>query len=183
MPHEPVHPEPLPVERVASEPLPIVIRPEREGDAEAVRRVLLAAFTTSDEADLVDALRKEAGPYTALVAHVGDALVGHVAFTPLTVGGAPSPALGLAPLAVLPEYQRRGIGGRLVRAGLEAVRAQGAPFVALVGHSDYYPRFGFEPSRRPSEAVAQSPDGIDTPSRNRSMTSSSPSGGTASPNR
>ena len=137
------------------------VRPERTGDAEAVRRVLLAAFETAAEADLVERLR-DAGPdYLAWVANEGDVLVGHVAFTPLTLDGLACGGMGLAPLAVAPSHQRRGIGGALVRAGLDALRVRGDAFVALLGHPDYYPRFGFEPASRYGLRSAQWPDAPD----------------------
>jgi putative acetyltransferase len=137
------------------------IRPERAGDAEAVRRVLLAAFETAAEADLVERLRSGTDEYLAWVAVDGAAVVGHVAFTPLTLDGAPCDGMGLAPLAVAPTHQRRGIGGALVRAGLAALRERGCGFVALLGHPDYYPRFGFEPASRYGLRSAQWPDAPD----------------------
>jgi putative acetyltransferase len=73
---------------------------------------------------------------------VGGAVVGHVLFSPVTVAGAPD-GIGLAPLAVLPAHQRRGVGSALVREGLEACRRLGCPFVVVLGHPGYYPRFGF----------------------------------------
>jgi putative acetyltransferase len=126
----------------------IVIRAERADDAAAVRRVNLAAFDTAMEADLVDALRATAAAYIAFVAVDGDEIVGHVAFTPVTVVGDGAHGMGLAPLAVTPARQRQGIGSRLVRHGLDRLRADGCPFVVLVGHPEYYPRFGFEPASR-----------------------------------
>lgn len=126
----------------------ITIRAERPGDEAGVRRVNLAAFDTAMEADLVDALRAGARCYVAFVAVDGDEIVGHVAFTPVTVDGAEVGAMGLAPLAVLPARQREGIGSRLTREGLEHLRAGGCSFVVLVGHAAYYPRFGFVPASR-----------------------------------
>lgn len=126
----------------------IVVRRERPGDEAGVRAVNLAAFDTPMEADLVDALRAQADGYRGLAACDGDEVVGHVAFTPVSVAGAPARAMALAPLAVLPERQRQGIGGRLTRAGLDDLREAGVAFVVLVGHASYYPRFGFEPAAR-----------------------------------
>jgi putative acetyltransferase len=123
-----------------------IIRAERPGDDAGVRRVNLAAFATAMEADLVDALRAGASPYVAFVAVDGDEIVGHVAFTPVTVSGGEARGMGLAPLAVVPARQRQGIGAGLVRHGLDRLRADGCPFVVLVGHPGYYPRFGFEPA-------------------------------------
>ena len=126
----------------------VIIRPERAGDHAAIRRVNTAAFEGTAEADLVDRLCDQADPYVGLVATLGEALVGHVAFSPVTL--APSrrtlDVRGLAPMAVLPEHQRRGIGSALVRAGLAACRRDGCVAVVVLGHPGYYPRFGFEPA-------------------------------------
>lgn len=121
---------------------------EEPRDAAAVRRVNVAAFGRSDEADLVDRLRERAAPYLALVAVDQDAVVGHIAFTPMTFDPPRTglTAFGLAPMAVLPSHQRRGIGSALVRAGLDACRVAGADAVFVLGHPAYYPRFGFEPA-------------------------------------
>ena len=122
------------------------IRPEKPDDISAVRRVHEAAFGQPDEADLVDRLRDRAASYLALVAVAGGNVVGHIAFSPVTIVP-PQPnlrAFGLAPMAVLPSHQRSGIGSELVREGLAACRRAGADAVFVLGHSSYYPRFGFE---------------------------------------
>lgn len=127
---------------------PIRIRPEHPHDAAAVRRVHEAAFGRADEADLVDRLRSRAGTYLALVAVDAGEVVGHIAFSPVTLDP-PHPALsalGLAPMAVVPDRQRHGVGAALVRAGLAACRDAGAGAVFVLGHPDYYPRFGFRPA-------------------------------------
>ena len=124
----------------------ITIRAERPGDEAAVRSVNLAAFETAMEADLVDALRASAPGYSAYVARDADEIVGHVAFTTVTIEGSQASGMSLAPLAVLPARQRQGIGSRLARHGLEQLRQAGCPFVVVVGHPAYYPRFGFEPA-------------------------------------
>lgn len=139
----------------------IVVRAERPDDAMAVRRVLLAAFETAAEADLVARLRTDVEGYLAWVASDGDEVVGHVAFSPLTLDGTACGGMGLAPLAVAPTQQRRGIGGALVRAALATLREQGCGFVALLGHPDYYPRFGFVPASRHGLRSAQWPDAPD----------------------
>jgi putative acetyltransferase len=124
------------------------IRPEEERDHSAVRQINLRAFETALEADLVDAVRPTARPLISLVAELDHAVVGHILFTPVTVrdGEATSKAIGLGPMAVVPELQRRGIGSRLVEAGLEASRELGEHVVVVLGHADYYPRFGFRPA-------------------------------------
>jgi putative acetyltransferase len=127
----------------------VSIRPERAGDRTAVFAVVAGAFPTDAEARLVDRLRAAGAASVSLVADEGGAVVGHVLFSPVRVvadGGAAFDALGLAPMAVAPERQRRGIGGALVRAGLDGCRAAGHTIVFVLGHPDYYPRFGFEPA-------------------------------------
>jgi putative acetyltransferase len=125
-----------------------VIRPERPGDRAAVFEVNRRAFPSAAEAKLVDALRPLADPLVSLVAETGGRVVGHALFTPVTVSASEGErqAMALGPLAVLPEFQRRGLGGRLVRAGIEACRdlRQGAVF--LLGEPAYYGRFGFRPA-------------------------------------
>jgi putative acetyltransferase len=126
----------------------VTIRRERSGDRREVFEVHAQAFETDAEARLVELLREEADPLISLVAVRGKRVVGHVLFTPVTVGGGldRGRAMGLAPLAVLPEHQREGIGTRLVRAGLEACRNLGRDVVFVLGHPEYYPRFGFRPA-------------------------------------
>jgi putative acetyltransferase len=124
----------------------LTIRPERPPDADAVRIVNERAFGQPTEAALVDALRGVAGAIS-LVATIGARIVGHILFTPVQVGAGPTvPAIGLAPMAVLPEYQRQGIGSQLALAGLDACRSRGHGVVVVVGHPTFYPRFGFVPA-------------------------------------
>jgi len=124
----------------------IAIRREQAGDADAVRQVNERAFGTPAEANLVDALRGTDGSLS-LVAIVDDRLVGHIMFTPVTVDDAAGPRVAaLAPLSVVPERQRTGIGTHLVRAGLAACRDAGYAAIVVVGHPEYYPRFGFTPA-------------------------------------
>jgi putative acetyltransferase len=126
----------------------IEVRPERATDHDTVRRMNVAAFGQPDEADLVDRLRAQARPYLGLVAEVEGAVVGHIAFSPVTLDP-PRPGLvafGLAPTAVLPEHQRRGAGAALVWEGLAACRRAGGSAVVVLGHPLYYPRFGFRPA-------------------------------------
>jgi putative acetyltransferase len=122
-----------------------IIRAETRDDYSAVRSILEAAFGQANEADLVDALRKVASPQISLVAVQGDQIVGHIFFSPVSVESAGDifTALGLAPMAVLPEYQKRGIGSRLIREGLMECRRIGHNIVFVVGHPEYYLRFGF----------------------------------------
>lgn len=124
----------------------LVIREETAADAAAIRRVDLAAFESDAEARLVDALRENGGLTLSLVAETERGVVGHIAFSPVTVTtpeGATRSGIGLAPMAVAPAEQRRGIGGRLIRAGLARLREQGHRFCVVLGHPDYYARHGF----------------------------------------
>lgn len=125
------------------------VRAEQGTDRTLVYDVNTSAFGRRDEADLVDALRARADPVVSLVAEVGGAVVGHVLFSPARLGGRPELLImGLAPLAVEPRHQRRGVGAALVRAGLQRCRELGVDAVVVLGHPAYYPRFGFAPARR-----------------------------------
>lgn len=124
------------------------IRPERPADREAIHSVHARAFGRHDEGDLVDSLRGRVEPSVSLVAVQTEAVVGHVFFGPVRIeaDGEESRAIGLAPLAVLPEQQKRGVGSRLVEAGLRACHEVGEDVVFVLGHPSYYPRFGFQPA-------------------------------------
>lgn len=129
----------------------IIVRAETPDDVAAVRRVNELAFRRMDEATLVDALRVAARPYISLVAEVdGQQVVGHIFFSPVTLEmeGRTPVMMGLAPMAVLPEYQKQGVGSRLVREGLSECCRTGCGAVVVLGHPEYYPRFGFVPASR-----------------------------------
>ena len=120
------------------------IRAEQPGDRDAIFTLNAAAFDTDAEARLVDVLRERMPVYLSLVAEQEGTLVGHILFTPVTLSGHPDrQILGLAPMAVAPDHQRQGIGAALIEAGLAACREAGAGAVTVLGHPDYYPRFGF----------------------------------------
>jgi putative acetyltransferase len=122
------------------------VRPERAEDYDAVRRVHRGAFgPDAAEADLVEALRAS-GEHVAdlcLVALAGDEVVGHLCFSRARLGSGDD-VLALAPLAVLPDWQRRGVGSRLIEEGLRRAAETDLPLVVVLGHPEYYPRFGFE---------------------------------------
>jgi putative acetyltransferase len=127
----------------------MTIRAETAEDAGAVRSVLLAAFGGDDEAALVELLRDHGDVVIALVAVVDDGVVGHVMFSRLTIrtDAEVLDAVALAPLAVLPEFARRGIGSALVREGLRLLSERGEAIVIVVGDPPYYARFGFSTER------------------------------------
>lgn len=122
-----------------------IVRPAADGDASAIREVLLTAFPTPPEADLVEQLGADGDLALSFVAAVDGKVVSHIAFSRMnvTADGERVPALGLAPLAVLPGHQKQGIGGRLVERGLAAANGRGAAIAFVLGDPDYYGRFGF----------------------------------------
>lgn len=122
----------------------MVIRPERADDHGAVRTLNASAFESPNEAKLVDRLRREAYPVVSLVAEDDGAVAGHIMFTPVTLSGHPQlRIIGLGPMAVASTHRRQGVGSALVRAGFERCKELGFGAVVVLGHPDYYPRFGF----------------------------------------
>lgn len=130
---------------LVSEDENILIRCENAGEAAAVRSVNVAAFARDDEADLVERLRREGVVLLSLVAVAGTDVLGHALFSRMWIDAASGPiaAVALAPMAVLPARQRQGMGGQLIRRGLDCLRERGEQIVIVLGHPDYYPRFGF----------------------------------------
>jgi putative acetyltransferase len=133
----------------------IIIRAESEKDLHAVRLLNESAFGRAEEAALVDALRVAAHPQVSLVACENTEVVGHIFFSPVTIEQnedvstatvTTAALMGLAPMAVLPQQQRQGIGSRLVREGLRECLRLGCEAVVVLGHPEYYPRFGFIPA-------------------------------------
>jgi len=129
----------------------VKIRAEGPADCTAVRQVNDEAFGQQDEGKLVEALRAMPGFIggLSLVAEARGAVVGHILFSPAEVRGkgAVHQIIALAPMAVLPAYQGRGIGSRLVEEGLRRARQMGYGAVIVLGHEKFYPRFGFRPAR------------------------------------
>ena len=122
------------------------IREEHPDDFAAICDLNRRAFGQDQEAKIVDALRANGAALLSLVATLEDEVIGHIMYSPAVVGDLTGAALG--PMAVLPEHQRKGIGSKLVETGNKKLRDTGCPFIIVVGHADYYPRFGF---RRASE--------------------------------
>ena len=123
----------------------LLIREEIPADHDAVRDLNRQAFGGTAEAELVDRLRTRGAVIVSLVAVENNEIVGHILFSdlPIETKQAVIHAVSLAPMAVLPQYQRRGIGSALVRRGLELCRERGYSIVVVLGHPEYYPRFGF----------------------------------------
>lgn len=125
------------------------IRSETNADVGTIADVTVAAFETLEisehtEQFIIAALRAAGALTISLVAEVAGRVVGHVAFSPVTISDGCPDWYGLGPVSVLPEYQRRGIGSALIQAGLSGLRSRHARGCCVVGHPDYYPRFGFE---------------------------------------
>ncbi len=126
-------------------------RPETPDDYTQVFGVNRLAFGREEEARLVETMRRtpEHIPELSLVAESDGRIIGHILFSPITIETVVGPVrtLSFAPMAVHPDFQRRGVGSALVRAGLEAARRLGHKSVVVLGHAEYYPRFGFVPAR------------------------------------
>ncbi len=126
----------------------ILIRNETPADAQAITDLTVAAFATLEisshtEQFIVQALRAAQALTLSLVAELDGRVVGHIAFSPVTLADGTPGWYGLGPVSVLPAHQRQGIGGALIREGLARLQALGARGCCLGGHPDYYPRFGF----------------------------------------
>ena len=122
-----------------------MIRPSTPDDSEAIRRIHLAAFPTAAEADLAERLEQDGDAVISLLVEQGGEAFGHVLLSRMAVEGDGRSwrALGLGPLAVLPDRQRGGLGGALIEAGLDLSRHRGEEIVFLLGDPAYYRRFGF----------------------------------------
>ena len=128
----------------------MIIRLESTNDYDAVRVVHLEAFNGTAEARLVDILREHGKAVISLVAELDKQVIGHVLFSPVTNERASSQTrgLGLAPVAVLPRYQKRGAGSLLIKQGLALAREYAYDYVVVLGEPGYYQRFGFQPASR-----------------------------------
>ena len=122
------------------------IRDETTVDIDAIREVNRRAFAQEQEGNIVDTLRSNGAALLSLVAIVDGEVVGHIMYSPATINQTTGAALG--PMSVLPEFQRQGIGSRLAEAGNQRLKEQGCPFIIVVGHAEYYPRFRFTPASK-----------------------------------
>ena len=132
----------------------VTIRQETQNDYNEVFELNHIAFEQDAEAKLVDALRKNPTvfvPELSLVATDNSKIIGHILFTKINIrdnNGNLNQSLGLAPMAVFPEHQKKGIGRQLIRKGFEVAKALGFKSVIVLGHEHYYPKFGFEPAAK-----------------------------------
>jgi putative acetyltransferase len=125
---------------------PVIVREEAPADFSSVEALLERAFGRPDEASLVRRVRDADPRVISLVAVTDDRIVGHILFTPVAMEAHQTLLMGLGPMAVEPAQQRQGIGTALAREGLEACRAAGTGLIFVLGHAEYYPRFGFQPA-------------------------------------
>jgi len=130
----------------------ILIRYETPRDYEYITQINNAAFGQKNEGLLVENLRKTVlfNPRLSLVAEYKSSLIGHILFYPIKIknDSLEFNSLALAPMSVLPEYQNKGVGGGLIRQGLKTAGELGFKSVIVLGHAQYYPKFGFEPASR-----------------------------------
>lgn len=129
----------------------IVIRPEKPEDIADISSVTRLAFESEEEVDLIAAIRNSEFfiPELSLVAKDNRKTIGHILFSPIKIitETGEVPALSLAPMAVLPEYQRQGVGSQLLKEGLKVAVRLGHTIIVVIGHPGYYPRFGFRQAR------------------------------------
>ncbi|MDJ0920333.1 MAG: N-acetyltransferase [Henriciella sp.] len=121
----------------------IWIRQAREEDADAVAALNTAAFGGAEEAQIVRQLADDGDSLYSLVAHNDQEILGHIQFFKIAIDGQDI-AAGLGPMSVTPDRQKQGIGGGLIRFGLRLIEGSGRPLVFVLGHPDYYPKFGFD---------------------------------------
>lgn len=121
------------------------IRPAREDDAEAIAALNTEAFGSPDEARIVAALERDGDGLASLVAHDDREILGHIQFFRILIDG-DDIAAGLGPMCAKPGYQKQGIGRGLIKLGMTMMEGQGRQLVFVLGHTDYYPHFGFSPA-------------------------------------
>jgi putative acetyltransferase len=128
----------------------VTVRKEKPEDIKQIYSVNEKAFGVSTEAEIVDALRENCSDTLSLVAEDDGEIIGHIFFSLAEIEwmGKVIRGMGLAPMAVRPDRQRQGIGSQLVKAGLEILKEQGCSYVIVLGHPEFYPKFGFEPASK-----------------------------------
>jgi putative acetyltransferase len=128
----------------------MIIRLEQQSDIDDIRNINEKAFGQAQEANIVDNLRKNCEELLSMVAIDNEKTVGHILFSPVIIEGESGTVkgMGLAPMAVLPEYQQQGVGAQLVNMGIKQLRKSKVLFIIVLGHPEYYPRFDFEPASR-----------------------------------
>jgi len=124
----------------------IRIREEKRCDFDAIKYVNDKAFNQPQEGNVIEKLRNNDSRILSLVAEIDNKIIGHIFFSSVEIEGYPEieNGMGLAPLAVLPEYQKQGIGKMLIDKGIDLLKKQSVPFIVVLGHEHYYPKFGFE---------------------------------------
>src|SRR4030042_1769787 len=130
-------------------PKEMMIRKEASTDIQDIRRLNDLVFAGLVEGIIVDSIRDRCREALSLVAVHRDQIVGHIFFSPVAISGMNGiEAMGLGPMAVFPEYQRKGIGKALITRGIQELQKVGCAMVVVLGHAEYYPKFGFIPASR-----------------------------------
>lgn len=124
----------------------IEIREERREDYQAIRDVNNQAFNQPQEGMIIEKIRESGVEILSLVAIIDNKIVGHIFFSPVRMEEQATlkDGMGLAPMAVLPDYQQQGIGSKLIKEGIQRLKLKSVPYIIVLGHKDYYPKFGFE---------------------------------------
>ena len=124
-----------------------MIRKETDKDIQDIRKLNDLVFSGSVEGAIVDAIRNQSPESLSLVAVKNEEIIGHIFFSPVEIAGLDGiQAMGLGPMAVLPEYQKQGIGTALINEGIKQLQQLGCAIVVVLGHAEYYPKFGFSPA-------------------------------------
>ncbi|MFC2138353.1 GNAT family N-acetyltransferase [Bacteroidota bacterium] len=128
----------------------IKIRKEKSSDFESIKYVNNQAFNQPQEGNVIDKIRNTDSNILSLVAEMDNKIVGHIFFSSVEIEGYSEikDGMGLAPMAVLPEYQKQGIGEMLINEGITILKEKNVPFIIVLGHEHYYPKFGFEISSK-----------------------------------
>jgi len=128
----------------------VIVRKEKPSDYKSIRKINDLAFGQAQEGRVIDKIREIDQSAISLVAEYNDEVVGHIFFSSAQIDGHPeiTKGMGLAPMAVLPKFQRLGIGGKLINEGIHIIKNNSTPFIIVLGHPEYYPKFGFEPASK-----------------------------------